>query len=113
MFLVVRVKVGPMMLPAGFDEHPNDDAEESRELRHSHTVASSATPFDWLPLTRVMMVGQAVTARRLWSAVAMSRGFAPRAKSPRSSRSIETVASAASIFATRDWLDFKRLANLV
>jgi hypothetical protein len=29
MFLVVRVKVGPMMLPAGFDEHPNDDAEES------------------------------------------------------------------------------------
>jgi hypothetical protein len=27
--LVVRVKMWPMMLAAGFDEHPNDDAEES------------------------------------------------------------------------------------
>jgi hypothetical protein len=41
MVLVVRVKVGPMMLAAGFDEHPNDNAKESRELRHSHTLASS------------------------------------------------------------------------
>jgi hypothetical protein len=29
MILVVRVKVRPMMLASGFDEHPNDDAEES------------------------------------------------------------------------------------
>jgi hypothetical protein len=42
---LVRVKMGPMMLPAGFDEHPNDDAEESGELWHSHTLASSPTPF--------------------------------------------------------------------
>jgi hypothetical protein len=59
------VKMGPMMLPAGFDEHPNDDAEESRELRHSHTVASSATPFGRLPSDgRVDTVRQAGTARR-------------------------------------------------
>jgi hypothetical protein len=29
LILVVRVKVGTMMLTAGFDEHANDNAEES------------------------------------------------------------------------------------
>jgi hypothetical protein len=29
MFLVVRVKVRAVVLPAGFDEHSDDDAEES------------------------------------------------------------------------------------
>src|SRR5262249_12681970 len=47
-------------------------------------------------------VRQAATARCRRSAVATSRGLAPRANSPRSSRSIDTVPSAASIFATRD-----------
>ena len=55
----------------------------------------------------------AATGRRRWIAVATSRGFAPRANSARSNRSIETVGSAASIFATRDWLELRRFANVV
>src|SRR2546426_10252735 len=45
-------------------------------------------------------------------ATATSRGFAPNPNSARSSKSIDTVGSAASIFATRDWLGFKRFARL-
>jgi hypothetical protein len=44
-------------------------------------------------------------------AEATSPGVAPRAKSARSNRSAETVGSAASSFAKRDWLDFRRLAS--
>jgi hypothetical protein len=36
--LVVRVKVWAMMGPAGFNEHPNDDSEEPRQLGHSDTL---------------------------------------------------------------------------
>lgn len=38
--LVVRVKMWAVVLTSGFDEHPNDDSEEPRELRHARTLAS-------------------------------------------------------------------------
>lgn len=47
-------------------------------------------------------INYAATVDRFWIAVATSFGFAPNAKSARSNRSIDTVASAASILATRD-----------
>jgi hypothetical protein len=34
MFLLVRVEVGAVVLPTGFDEHSNDDSEEAGEFRH-------------------------------------------------------------------------------
>src|SRR5207253_2620080 len=42
--LVVRVEMCAMMLTAGFHEHPNDNPEEARELRHVRTLASSRMP---------------------------------------------------------------------
>jgi hypothetical protein len=33
MLLEVRMEVRPVVLPTGFDEHPDDDSEEPRELR--------------------------------------------------------------------------------
>ncbi len=36
--LVVRVKVGPMMLSVRFGKHPNDDAEKSRNLWHMNST---------------------------------------------------------------------------
>lgn len=47
-------------------------------------------------------ISYAATVARFWMAVATSLGFAPSAKRALSNKSIETVASAASIFATRD-----------
>jgi hypothetical protein len=32
--LIVRVEVRPMVLASGFNEHANDDPEETGELRH-------------------------------------------------------------------------------
>src|SRR5437870_690494 len=50
----------------------------------------------------------------LWAiALAMSFFFAPAASSARIRRSIETAGSLASIFATLDWLERRRLANSV
>jgi hypothetical protein len=40
-FLVVGVKMGPVMLAARFGEHPNDDPEEPGKFRHSSTLPSS------------------------------------------------------------------------
>jgi hypothetical protein len=42
MFLVVRVKVRSMMLPAGFNEHADDDSKEAGEFRHGRTVPRPA-----------------------------------------------------------------------
>ena len=41
LILLVGVEVRLMMLTARFDEHPNDDPEEARELGHARTLASS------------------------------------------------------------------------
>jgi hypothetical protein len=38
MFLIEGVKVRSVMLHAGFDEHPDDDAKESREFWHPSTL---------------------------------------------------------------------------
>jgi len=38
MFLVVRVKVRSMMLPASFNEHADDDAEEARGTSELYIV---------------------------------------------------------------------------
>jgi hypothetical protein len=42
--LVIRVEMRPMMVPARFDEHPDDDPEESGDFRHAGTLASSEVP---------------------------------------------------------------------
>jgi hypothetical protein len=41
LILIVSVEVRPIMLTACFNEHPNDDSEEARKLRHARTLASS------------------------------------------------------------------------
>jgi hypothetical protein len=41
MLLVVRMEVRPVMRFTGFKEHPNNDAEESRELGHEANLTSS------------------------------------------------------------------------
>src|SRR5882672_1504442 len=38
MFLVVRVEMRSVVLRAGLDEHPDDDPEEPRQLRHECTL---------------------------------------------------------------------------
>jgi hypothetical protein len=53
LILIVRVEMRPMMRLAGLDEHANDDSEESREFRHSPTLASSARML-FVGLTRQM-----------------------------------------------------------
>ena len=55
--------------------------------------------------------GQAATFLLFRMAEATSPGVAPRAKSARNNRSADTVGSAASTLAMRDWLDFSRLAS--
>lgn len=39
--LIVRVEVWPMVRPAGFNKHPNDDLKEPRQRRHVFTLPSS------------------------------------------------------------------------
>ena len=53
--LIVGVKMGAVMRAAGFDEHANHDAEESRQLRHDAIVACGSVFFVvglTLPLSR-------------------------------------------------------------
>jgi hypothetical protein len=39
--LIVGVKVGSIVLSAGFNKHSDDDPEKPREFRHARTLASS------------------------------------------------------------------------
>jgi hypothetical protein len=71
MFLVVRVKMRSMMLPAGFNEHPDDNSEETGEFWHERTVHRPAL----VGLTFRMSRGAraSVSRRRLHSDVMRSR----------------------------------------
>src|SRR5262249_3749033 len=67
---------GPDDVARRFDEHPNDDAEESRELRHSHTLASSPAPFGRLLPIRTWRLRWSVKPRPLGAAGALSQRLA-------------------------------------